>query len=56
MRAAAELFVGKVESVAVSGAFSPVDASHEQRAGAILREVLGDEIPVTYSYEIGSVA
>lgn len=55
VRAAAESFRGKVESVAVSGAFSPVDPSHEQRAGAILREVLGDEIPITYSYEIGSV-
>ncbi len=55
VRRAAESFAGKVDSVAVSGAFSPVDPSHEQRAGAILQEVLGADIPVTYSYEIGSV-
>lgn len=54
VRAAAESFAGQVDSLAVSGAFSTVDPSQELRAGAILREVLG-ELPITYSHEIGSV-
>ncbi len=54
VRAAAESFRGKVDSVAVVSVFSPVDASHEQRAGAILLDVLGD-LPITYSDQIGSI-
>lgn len=55
IREAAESFKGKVNSVAVVAVFSPVDQSHEQRAGAILQEVLGEDVPVTYSHEIGSI-
>ncbi len=54
VRAAAESFRGQVDSVAVVGVFSPGDASHEERAAEILREVLGD-VPITYSHEIGSI-
>lgn len=54
VRQAAESFKGKVTSVAVVSAFSPVDASHEERAAEVLVEVLGD-LPVTYSHEIGSI-
>lgn len=54
IREAAEGFRGQVDSVAVVSVFSPVDQTHEQRAGAILQEILGD-VPVTYSYEIGSI-
>ncbi len=54
VRAAAESFRGEVDSVAVVSVFSPVDASHEERAGAILLDVLGD-LPVTYSDQIGSI-
>ncbi|GAC1535222.1 MAG: hydantoinase/oxoprolinase family protein [Herpetosiphon sp.] len=54
VRAAATGFAGNVDSVAVSGAFSPVNSAQEREAGAILLDVLGD-IPITYSYEIGSV-
>lgn len=46
---------GKVDSVAVTSVFSPVARDHEQRASEILREVLGTELPVSLSSEIGSV-
>lgn len=46
---------GNVDSVAVAAVFSPVAKDHELRAGEILREVLGDEVPISLSYEIGSV-
>jgi N-methylhydantoinase A/oxoprolinase/acetone carboxylase beta subunit len=55
VRAAALSFAGHVDSVAVSGVFSPVDPSQEHRAGAILHEVLGDDVPICYSHEIGSL-
>jgi len=55
VRAAAESFAGQVDSVAVSGVFSPVEPSQERRAGAILRDVLGDDVPICYSHEIGSL-
>ena len=54
IRAAAESFRGDVDSVAVVSVFSPVDSSHERRAGEIVRDVLGD-LPITYSDEIGSI-
>lgn len=54
IREAAESFRGKVDSLAVVSAFSPVDQSHELRAAEILTEVLGD-LPVTWSHEIGSI-
>jgi N-methylhydantoinase A/oxoprolinase/acetone carboxylase beta subunit len=54
VRQAAESFRGNVDSVAVVSVFSPVDDSHEQRAGAILLDVLGD-LPITYSDQIGSI-
>ena len=43
------------ESIAVTSVFSPVSDAHEKRAGAILREELGDEFPITLSSEIGSL-
>jgi N-methylhydantoinase A/oxoprolinase/acetone carboxylase beta subunit len=54
IRAVAESFRGEVDSVAVVSVFSPVDFSHEERASAIMRDVLGD-LPITYSHEIGSL-
>jgi N-methylhydantoinase A/oxoprolinase/acetone carboxylase beta subunit len=54
VREAAEAFKGKVDSIAVVSVFSPVDASHEERAAEILIDVLGD-LPVTHSFEIGSI-
>ncbi len=55
IREAAESFKGKVNSVAVVSVFSPVDPSHEQRAGSILQQILGEDLPITYSHEIGSI-
>lgn len=46
---------GKVDSIAITSVFSPVSKSHEERASEILREVLGDHIPLSLSSEIGSV-
>jgi len=51
---AAESFKGKVDTLAVVGAFAAVDSSHERRAAEVLRDVLGD-LPLTYSHEIGSL-
>ncbi|WCK52615.1 hydantoinase/oxoprolinase family protein [Aneurinibacillus sp. Ricciae_BoGa-3] len=46
---------GKVNSVAVTSVFSPVSKEHELRTAAILHEVLGEELPVSLSHEIGSI-
>jgi N-methylhydantoinase A/oxoprolinase/acetone carboxylase beta subunit len=46
---------GKVDSIAITSVFSPVTQSHEQRAGEILREVLGEDVALSLSSEIGSV-
>lgn len=46
---------GKVDSIAITAAFSPVSQEHEERAKAIFTEVLGDEISISLSSEIGSV-
>ncbi len=54
IRQAAESFGDEVDSLAVVSVFSPVDASHEEAAADVLRDVLGD-LPVTYSHEIGSI-
>jgi N-methylhydantoinase A/oxoprolinase/acetone carboxylase beta subunit len=54
IKEAAQSFEGKVDTLAVVGAFAAVDASHEKRAGEVLRDILGD-LPVTYSHEIGSL-
>jgi N-methylhydantoinase A/oxoprolinase/acetone carboxylase beta subunit len=44
-----------VESVAVISVFSPVSDRHEKRAAEILREVMGPDMPITLSNEIGSL-
>ncbi len=46
---------GKVDSVAITSVFSPVAQAHEKRASEILREVLGDNVSISLSSEIGSV-
>lgn len=47
---------GKVSSIAISCVFSPVRYDHEDRCEAIAKEVLGDDIIVSKSYEIGSLS
>lgn len=51
----AEEVKGQVDSVAITSVFSPVSRSHEERAAKIIKEVLGEELPVSLSCEIGSV-
>ncbi len=46
---------GKATSVAITSVFSPVSTDHEERAAAIVREELGEDMPVSLSYEIGSI-
>lgn len=46
---------GHATSVAIISVFSPVSADHELRAAQIVREVLGDDFPVSLSHEIGSI-
>lgn len=46
---------GVVDSVAISSVFSPVRDDHEQRIAEIARDVLGEELPVSVSNEIGSI-
>lgn len=46
---------GKVNSIAVTSVFSPVSKEHELRAAEILQQVLGEELPISLSHEIGSV-
>lgn len=46
---------GKVDSIAITSVFSPVSKAHEQRASEIFKEVLGDEVAISLSSEIGSV-
>lgn len=53
-QAARDMLNKGVRGVAVSGVFSPVDTSHEERAQAIIREESSD-LNVTLSSEIGRV-
>ncbi|AVR00226.1 hydantoinase subunit beta [Oceanobacillus iheyensis] len=46
---------GKVDSIAITSIFSPVDQSHETRAAEILREELGNDVSISLSSEVGSI-
>ena len=46
---------GRVEAVAVSSVFSTVRNDDELRAATIAREVLGEDVHVSISSEIGSM-
>lgn len=46
---------GKVDSIAITSVFSPVSRDHEERAAAIMKDVMGEDLPVSLSCEIGSV-
>jgi N-methylhydantoinase A/oxoprolinase/acetone carboxylase beta subunit len=56
VRAAAQQMKGKVQSVAITSVFSPVNPEHELRARDIIHEELDEDIPVSLSSEIGSVS
>ncbi|MEH7522718.1 hydantoinase/oxoprolinase family protein [Bacillus sp. JJ1503] len=51
----AEEIKGEVDSIAITSVFSPVSQTHELRTGEIFKEVLGEDISVSLSSEIGSV-
>lgn len=54
-RAFFEGLKGKVESVAISCVFSTVRNDHEQKAAELCREVMGGDVHVSVSSEIGSM-
>lgn len=54
-RAFFESVVGKVEAVAISCVFSTVRNDDEMRAAEVAREVLGSDVHVSLSSEIGSM-
>jgi N-methylhydantoinase A/oxoprolinase/acetone carboxylase beta subunit len=47
---------GKVDSVAITGVFSPIIPKHEERAAEIVRDVLGDEVHITLSHRIATIS
>lgn len=51
----AEEIKGHVDSVAITSVFSPVSTDHEVRAQQIIQEVLGEDVAISLSSEIGSV-
>lgn len=53
--AIAEEIKGQVDSVAITSVFSPVSTDHEVRAQQIIQEVLGEDVAISLSSEIGSV-
>ncbi|MBI3304487.1 MAG: hydantoinase/oxoprolinase family protein [Deltaproteobacteria bacterium] len=56
IRKAAQQMKGRVRAVAVTGVFSPVNPEHELRARDLVREELGEDVPISLSSEIGSVS
>ncbi|MCL5782370.1 MAG: hydantoinase/oxoprolinase family protein [Candidatus Thermoplasmatota archaeon] len=46
---------GKVDAVSITSVFSFVNPDHELRAGAIARDILGDDIFITLSHNISSL-
>ncbi|MDG6996096.1 MAG: hydantoinase/oxoprolinase family protein [Nitrososphaerota archaeon] len=55
-RIAAKDFKSKgVEAVAISAVFSPVNSEHEKRAAKIFSQVMGPNVPITISSEVGSI-
>jgi len=56
LRKIAEAFKNlSVNAIAISSVFSIVNPSHEIEAANIMRDVLGESIPITLSHEIGTV-
>ncbi|NAP01450.1 hydantoinase/oxoprolinase family protein, partial [Halomonas sp. MG34] len=55
IRSIAKEVKGKVDSIAITSIFSPVDQSHETRAAEILREELGKGVSISLSSEVGSI-
>ena len=56
LRTIGQELAGQVDALAVSAVFSPVNPEHERHAAAILREAVGEHIPISLSHEIGSLS
>jgi len=46
----------KVDSVAITGVFSPIISDHEERAAAIVQDILGEEVHITLSHRIATIS
>jgi N-methylhydantoinase A/oxoprolinase/acetone carboxylase beta subunit len=46
---------GKVDAVAITSVFAPVSPRHELAAADIAREVMGDDVRLSLSHELGSL-
>ncbi|GGA90234.1 ROK family protein [Ornithinibacillus halotolerans] len=55
IRTIAKELEGNVDSIAVTSIFSPVNKTHELRAAEILRDVLGEDVSISLSSEVGSI-
>ncbi len=55
LRTIGQALLGQVDAIALSAVFSPVNAEHERHAAAILRETVGEGIPISLSHEIGTL-
>lgn len=55
IRSACRSMKGDVETIAISGVFSPANADQEKRVAHIVREELGESISISVSHEIGSI-
>jgi N-methylhydantoinase A/oxoprolinase/acetone carboxylase beta subunit len=51
LRDIGQALVGQVDAIALSAVFAPVNPEHERRAAAILREAVGERIPISLSHE-----
>ena len=54
-RAFFEEMKGQVEAIAISCVFSTVRDDHEKEAAKLCREIMGENIPISISSEIGSM-
>ncbi len=55
VQAIQRLLTTGVESIAITGVFSPLNGSQEKKVAAIVRELAGESIPISLSYEIGGI-
>jgi N-methylhydantoinase A/oxoprolinase/acetone carboxylase beta subunit len=46
---------GRVDGLAITSVFAPVSARHELAAEGVARELMGDDVRVSLSHEIGSI-
>lgn len=47
---------GRINSVAITGVFSPIIPEHEERTAEIVRDVLGEDIHISLSHRIATIS